>query len=381
MGKSVPGDDDDESQWTQTSTPVWFDEQRFRGGCQFFKKHMNSVLFSYLMSLVVGFNLDVFLQTLLFTGQSSTPEISSKRYFATLLYILQWYDKDVTNPSSKGYQSLMRVRKIHHHVRRALDRKDKQVLLDFVDHRREDALLLTDERQSGPGARRESSDSEATKTSEDEVDYIELHRRPSTPSSEEALPTLGANSSSFLDSPKLYLNQYEMALVQAAFVAPVVLYPSWIGINAEEEELAEYIYTWRVFGHFLGIKDDFNLCSGRFEEVVSLVGEIRDFELIPAIQDQSPDANRLIRSFLRGTRQKFRGKTDAFVFLSEAAIISFSQRPLNLEAKYEPKDLTYFDVFSMWTLYFFFKLVYFFPWFRKMVNSILSLPNVMKLIT
>jgi hypothetical protein len=34
---------------------------------------------------------------------------SSKRYFATLLYILQWYDKDMTNPSSKGYQVTMGV--------------------------------------------------------------------------------------------------------------------------------------------------------------------------------------------------------------------------------------------------------------------------------
>ena len=46
----------------------------------------------------------IVFQTLLFTGQSSSPEVSGKRYFATLLYILQWYDVNITDPESKGYK-------------------------------------------------------------------------------------------------------------------------------------------------------------------------------------------------------------------------------------------------------------------------------------
>ena len=34
----------------------------FPRGIAFFRTHMSSVLFSYLLSLIAGFNLDVFLQ-------------------------------------------------------------------------------------------------------------------------------------------------------------------------------------------------------------------------------------------------------------------------------------------------------------------------------
>ena len=52
-----------------------------------------------------------------------------------------------------------------------------------------------------------------------------------------------------------------MALVQVAFVAGVVLYPDWIGINASPEELEDYIFTWRVFGWYLGASINCVCCT------------------------------------------------------------------------------------------------------------------------
>ena len=173
----------------------------------------------------------------------------------------------------------MKVRRIHHHVRLALKKRQKQILLDFVNHsKNNDEGLLEDE------TRRESNVPTNSKSKPDDDDdndfvYIDLQRpkyasasldagvefrvpesyRSSDLSSRDAeIVESGDEDDSELDNEeeeeeeKLYLNQYDMALVQSAFVAGVVLYPDWIGINDRTEAFEDYIYTWRVFGWFLG---------------------------------------------------------------------------------------------------------------------------------
>ena len=68
------------------------------------------------------------------------------------------------------------------------------------------------------------------------------------------------------------------------------------------------------------------------------------------------------------------------MFLSPSALLTISVRGAGLEKGCEPSDLTYFDEFSILVLTGFFKITYYIPWFRKLINSILSLPNVMKLL-
>jgi len=383
-GKLICGDPDLDSAWKQKAAPPWFDQEKFDRGIGFFREHTSSVLFSYLLSLIIGFNLDVFLQTLLFTGQSSTPEISSKRYFATLLYILQWYDTDVTDSNSKGYKSLMKVRRIHHHVRSALKKRQKQILLDFVDHGRgeNDGGFLVDgdeETSSPPSSRHDSV--------EDDFIYIDL-QRPSAADIRVADPR--SSDYAILSRPvqieegddKLYLNQYDMALVQVAFIGGIVIDAARLGINATTKELDEYIFTWRVFGWFLGIQDRFNVCDGSYEEVLSITCEVRDLELGPAVKKKSPEANALVHAFLAGFGNKIRrtGGVSPAMFLSPSALLTISVRYCGLEKGCEPSDLTYFDEFSILVLTGVFKITYYIPWFRKVINSLLSLPNVMKLL-
>lgn len=402
FGKSEIGDDDDESKWAQKEAPPWFDQHKFDRGIAFFRKHMTSVLFSYMLSLIAGFNLDVFLQTLLFTGQSSSPEVSGKRYFATLLYILQWYDTDITDPASKGYKSLMKVRRIHHHVRLALKKRQKEILLTIVNHENPDneAIGLLEEGLEDEGRGREKTDED----DEDDFVYIDLQRPKDASASVDGSEFRVAESSSqnarivkddanskhinvdekqeeVDEEAKLYLNQYDMALVQSAFVAGIVLYPDWIGINDHREAFEDYIYTWRVFGWFLGIQDQYNICEGGFDEVFASVEEVKDFELVPAIKKKSLDADKIIRAFIDGAHKRFQ-RQDASVstFLSPAALISISQRPFYLPQEFEPPDLTYFDQFCITLLKLFFSVIYYVSPFRNLVNSVLSLPNVMRLI-
>ena len=67
-------------------------------------------------------------------------------------------------------------------------------------------------------------------------------------------------------------------------------------------------------------------------------------------------------------------------FLSPAALISISRRPMRMGKEHEPPDFTFFDEFCISLLHIFFAITYYVPPFRKLVNSLLSLPNVMKLL-
>jgi len=392
VGKAIPGDAEDTSDWGQIAAPPWFDQVKFERGIAFFRAHMSSVLFSYLLSLIAGFNLDVFLQTLLFTGQSSSPDVSGKRFFATLLYILQWYDPNITDPESRGYKSLMKVRRIHHHVRLALEKRQKQILLDVVDHRRGESAcgyLDADERIR--------VEKEVADDSEDDFVYIDVQGLARS-SGDQVVPPEASDhfdpvtsdtynpidlrfSETDIDCEKLHLNQYDMSLVQLTFLFGVVLYPDWIGINASAQELEDYVFTWRVFGWFLGIHDRFNVCEGSFEDVRSVAAKIKDYEFIPAIKKMSSDADIVARAFIRGSHAKFQ-RQDASIstFLSPAALISLSRRPLCLAKGYEPNDFSFKDEICIFFLRIFFSITYYVPPFRRLVNSLLGLPNVMRLI-
>ena len=180
----------------------------------------------------------------------------------------------------------MKVRRIHHHVRLALKKRDKQILLNFVDHDRSenDGGFLADE-TSSPPSRRDSVEDD-----DDDFIYIDL-QRSSTAESHVAAPSSPSSDYAILSRPvqikdgddKLYLNQYDMALVQVAFIAGVVIDPARLGINATMTELDDYIFTWRVFGWFLGAFHGFSsrrrdrvgqsVCPSRFLFCLQRLGE------------------------------------------------------------------------------------------------------------
>src|SRR6218665_2937729 len=70
-----------------------------------------------------------------------------------------------------------------------------------------------------------------------------------------------------------HLTQYDMALVQAEFMASVLMYPSNFGIKCTKEELEDSVFFWRGIGYLLGIKDQFNICSGNYKETYRLCKE------------------------------------------------------------------------------------------------------------
>ena len=51
------------------------------------------------------------------------------------------------------------------------------------------------------------------------------------------------------------------------------------------------------------------MCEGRLADVRLIAAEIRDNELIPAIKELSPDADMIDRAFIKGSHEKFHGKS------------------------------------------------------------------------
>lgn len=69
---------------------------------------------------------------------------------------------------------------------------------------------------------------------------------------------------------RLWLNQFDMAMTQWSLIGLVGMHPKQCGFHrATKEELAEYVYFWRVIGYCMGIEDRFNICENDFEESVA----------------------------------------------------------------------------------------------------------------
>ena len=75
----------------------------------------------------------------------------------------------------------MKVRRIHHHVRLALKKRQKEILLDVVDHRRRetDCGYLAEET---PSLKEDKEDKDTANDSEDDFVYIDIQGQLSRPS-------------------------------------------------------------------------------------------------------------------------------------------------------------------------------------------------------
>lgn len=61
---------------------------------------------------------------------------------------------------------------------------------------------------------------------------------------------------------RIWLNQYDVAMTQFAFIGLGMLFPAKSGmIAASNEELELINYYWRVLGYLMGIEDEFNACQ------------------------------------------------------------------------------------------------------------------------
>ena len=156
-----------------------------------------------------------------------------------------------------------------------------------------------------------------------------------------------------------YLSQYNMVLVQSAFIAFPVMHGQRFGIKCSASSLDDYVYFWYGIGHLLGIDPKYNICSRGLAQAKHFCKNIQDEIVIPNLENPGEDFYTMSNALIDGWKRILRDT------LSVSFIIAFSQKL----AKQKSKSLIFVDKIRsvFWNILFY--LVRNSTWFKKNLNS------------
>ncbi|KAL7642982.1 UNVERIFIED_CONTAM: hypothetical protein RMT77_006272 [Armadillidium vulgare] len=228
----------------ETIKPKWLDQNLFNEGRLFYKKYLFCIFLAEYFGLITGAAFKRLLVPVIFTKQSDTPVKSLNRLISTVRHVITWFEEDVWDEESKGFEDLMIVRKTHKIVSSKINTIP-------------DAHLVYDEMRRYERA------------SQCPFKSLSVERHLSTTLIE---TKLDSNSEQIQ-----YLSQFDMALTQYLFFGIVLSHPKEVGLWwVTDKELEGFVHFWRGIGWLLGIEDKYNLCSGSLENVKSLCHEIEE---------------------------------------------------------------------------------------------------------
>ena len=310
--------------------PSWFDKDLFNRGRTFCKKYFFSVAFAEFLGLMIGYGVSRFLDPLIFTKNSDTPRKALKRAISTINHVMVWIEQDASNPQTRGFQDILKVRKIHRKVAQRLNAV-------------ENTELVTKAHPFDQG--------------EQPSFYLHLQQ------------DLASFSSDIIDLDSLATNfssQFDMVFTQFSFVGIVIAHPSAVGIwRPCEQDLEGFIHCWRLFGWLLGIEDRFNLCAGSVEQVKQLCMEIESKLIVPHMSKVDSRYERMSRVLCDGVNQ-------LFPFVSFEGILLCITNILSLDLKRTKKNISWMIYFQYLTLRFALKLFFLIPVINFVVLWILS---------
>ncbi|KAL3842533.1 hypothetical protein ACJMK2_020534 [Sinanodonta woodiana] len=159
---------------------------------------------------------------------------------------------------------------------------------------------------------------------------------------------------------KIYLSQYDMAIVQSGFFGAIIMYPSKFGIRCTVADLDDYVYFWRWIGYCLGIRDEYNICHGGYKLAYKLCKDIEKELLVPALKGPPKDFPQMSSAFVRS----------GSLALSVEAVIALSMEAF--QEGWEPK-LSFGDHLRIYILKGLVCLVYYVPGIRYVFNSIVEM--------
>lgn len=106
-----------------------------------------------------------------------------------------------------------------------------------------------------------------------------------------------ANKMEKLNDGIVYVSQWDMAVTQWAFVGTIVLFRSKVGLHScTEEQYESLIHFWRVIGYLLGIEDQYNLCTGDYEQVVAACRTLMEKEYRDRVAIADPTSVDMCKS-------------------------------------------------------------------------------------
>ncbi|XP_076762238.1 uncharacterized protein LOC143430122 isoform X2 [Xylocopa sonorina] len=95
------------------------------------------------------------------------------------------------------------------------------------------------------------------------------------------------------------VSQLDMALAQFGFMGFTLLSGDYLGVNYSSEELEGLVHFWRVVGSMLGMKDEYNICSGSVEETRALCRRLLDEVFLPGFASDDKDFNQMSHTLIK----------------------------------------------------------------------------------
>ncbi|XP_012254729.2 uncharacterized protein LOC105685326 [Athalia rosae] len=108
VGSKIPVDYES----LEIDLPPYYDAEKFRVGQSVFRNNVFTMMVAKLAGLLTLLAIPSILDVLIFTKQSGTPCNAFRRYAATILHTVIWYQK-VPDEASKFFASLKNVKRKH----------------------------------------------------------------------------------------------------------------------------------------------------------------------------------------------------------------------------------------------------------------------------
>jgi len=154
-----------------------------------------------------------------------------------------------------------------------------------------------------------------------------------------------------------------MALVQAGFMAAVVMYPLYAGVKCTVNELEDYIFFWRRIGYLLGISDEYNVCCGNYAETYAICKEIEVEVMLRGLRQPPEQFALMADAYTEGI------KAISVPMLSKESIISFSVQGMG-HSMPGWVELTWLDWFSVQVLELQIAMIRWFPGYETLFNHL-----------
>ncbi|KAL5273983.1 hypothetical protein ACFFRR_000628 [Megaselia abdita] len=186
-----------------------------------------------------------------------------------------------------------------------------------------------------------------------------------------------------------FINQKDLALTQFALIG-MFCTDGFIRKVDDQEFLDSTMHIWRVFGHFLGIKDEFNICAGTWEDCEPRFRLVMDRIIKPQLDNaHNNEYAVLVRPMIDGLRPMNLFWTyDSCLFINKwlagcdncQFFESDYKKGVQVKEKFsEYNKLGWYDKLyvtqMIWSIY-----LTRFTFFRIIINILFIIPNIMFMI-
>lgn len=171
---------------------------------------------------------------------------------------------------------------------------------------------------------------------------------------------------------RMWLNQFDMVATQWAFIGLLLWAPERCGMSVknDKEDLCAVIYTWRCLGYFMGIKDEYNLCSSSddYESTRYLcdifLKEVYVPNMAPLNVDPKPMGYRMALDIVTALAPTLPSPVNGNVFIHYWTVYFDTLGKTSI-----PTLNSFWDYFAYAFMVFQMQYMLTFLWFKKLIKS------------